>query len=48
MKIEDGVFIGCNFNLVVFVMVGEGVYVVVGLIVMEDVSGKVFVIVRVR
>lgn len=48
IKIEDGVFIGCNFNLVVFVIVGEGVYVAVGLIVIEDVLGEVFVIVRVR
>lgn len=48
IKIEDGVFVGCNLNLIVFVIIGEGVYVVVGLIVMDDVLGKVLLIVCVK
>ncbi|WP_336156446.1 bifunctional UDP-N-acetylglucosamine diphosphorylase/glucosamine-1-phosphate N-acetyltransferase GlmU [Bacillus sp. 204(2023)] len=47
-KIEDGVFIGCNSNLVAPVTVGEGAYVAAGSTVTEDVPGKALAIARAR
>ena len=38
-KIEDGVFIGCNSNLVAPVPIGEGAYVAAGSTITEDVPG---------
>ena len=38
-KIEDGVFIGCNSNLVAPVTVGKGAYVAAGSTITEDVPG---------
>ncbi|MGG0719528.1 bifunctional UDP-N-acetylglucosamine diphosphorylase/glucosamine-1-phosphate N-acetyltransferase GlmU [Robertmurraya massiliosenegalensis] len=47
-KIEDGVFIGCNSNLVAPVTVGAGAYVAAGSTVTEDVPGKALAIARAR
>ncbi|WP_110114673.1 bifunctional UDP-N-acetylglucosamine diphosphorylase/glucosamine-1-phosphate N-acetyltransferase GlmU [Bacillus sp. CGMCC 1.16541] len=47
-KIEDGVFVGCNSNLVAPVTIGEGAYVAAGSTVTEDVPGKALSIARAR
>lgn len=47
-KIEDGVFIGCNSNLVAPVTVGKGAYVAAGSTVTEDVPGEALAIARAR
>lgn len=47
-KIEDGVFIGCNSNLVAPVTVGKGAYVAAGSTITEDVPGQALSIARAR
>lgn len=47
-KIEDGVFIGCNSNLVAPVTVGKGAYVAAGSTITEDVPGESLSIARAR
>ncbi|WP_019157169.1 bifunctional UDP-N-acetylglucosamine diphosphorylase/glucosamine-1-phosphate N-acetyltransferase GlmU [Robertmurraya massiliosenegalensis] len=47
-KIEDGVFIGCNSNLVAPVTVGAGAYVAAGSTVTKDVPGNALAIARAR
>jgi bifunctional UDP-N-acetylglucosamine pyrophosphorylase/glucosamine-1-phosphate N-acetyltransferase len=47
-KIEDGVFIGCNSNLVAPVTVGKGAYVAAGSTITEDVPGEGLAIARAR
>ncbi|MBM7704915.1 bifunctional UDP-N-acetylglucosamine diphosphorylase/glucosamine-1-phosphate N-acetyltransferase GlmU [Metabacillus iocasae] len=47
-KIEDGVFVGCNSNLVAPVTIGEGAYVAAGSTVTEDVPSKALSIARAR
>lgn len=47
-KIEDGVFIGCNSNLVAPVKVGKGAYVAAGSTVTEDVPGDALAVARAR
>ncbi|MCM3708331.1 MULTISPECIES: bifunctional UDP-N-acetylglucosamine diphosphorylase/glucosamine-1-phosphate N-acetyltransferase GlmU [Cytobacillus] len=47
-KIEDGVFIGCNSNLVAPVTIGEGAYVAAGSTITEDVPGEALSIARAR
>ena len=42
-KIEDGVFIGCNSNLVAPVTVGKGAYVAAGSTITKDVPGEALV-----
>lgn len=46
--IEDGVFIGCNSNLVAPVTVGKGAYVAAGSTITEDVPGEALSIARAR
>jgi bifunctional UDP-N-acetylglucosamine pyrophosphorylase/glucosamine-1-phosphate N-acetyltransferase len=46
--IEDGVFIGCNSNLVAPVTVGKGDYVAAGSTITEDVPGEALSIARAR
>ncbi|MEH6992192.1 bifunctional UDP-N-acetylglucosamine diphosphorylase/glucosamine-1-phosphate N-acetyltransferase GlmU [Neobacillus drentensis] len=45
-KIEDGVFIGCNSNLVAPVTVGKGAYVAAGSTITKDVPGNALSIAR--
>jgi bifunctional UDP-N-acetylglucosamine pyrophosphorylase / glucosamine-1-phosphate N-acetyltransferase len=45
-KIEDGVFIGCNSNLVAPVTIGKGAYVAAGSTVTKDVPGNTLAIAR--
>ena len=47
-KIEDGVFIGCNSNLVAPVTVGEGAYVAAGSTITEDVPSDALALARAR
>ncbi|MFE8704033.1 bifunctional UDP-N-acetylglucosamine diphosphorylase/glucosamine-1-phosphate N-acetyltransferase GlmU [Cytobacillus sp. FJAT-54145] len=47
-KIEDGVFIGCNSNLVAPVTIGKGAYVAAGSTITEDVPGEALSIARAR
>jgi bifunctional UDP-N-acetylglucosamine pyrophosphorylase/glucosamine-1-phosphate N-acetyltransferase len=47
-KIEDGVFIGCNSNLVAPVTVGKGAYVAAGSTITKDVPGNALSIARSR
>ncbi|WP_409296411.1 bifunctional UDP-N-acetylglucosamine diphosphorylase/glucosamine-1-phosphate N-acetyltransferase GlmU [Peribacillus sp. SCS-26] len=47
-KIEDGVFIGCNSNLVAPVTIGEGAYVAAGSTITEDVPSDALSIARAR
>ena len=42
-KIEDGVFIGCNSNLVAPVTVGKGAYVAAGSTITQDVPGEALI-----
>lgn len=46
--IKDGVFIGCNSNLVAPVTIGENAYVAAGSTITEDVPGKALSIARAR
>ncbi|MEH7084898.1 bifunctional UDP-N-acetylglucosamine diphosphorylase/glucosamine-1-phosphate N-acetyltransferase GlmU [Neobacillus drentensis] len=45
-KIEDGVFIGCNSNLVAPVTIGKGAYVAAGSTITKDVPGDALSIAR--
>ncbi|KIY23432.1 bifunctional UDP-N-acetylglucosamine diphosphorylase/glucosamine-1-phosphate N-acetyltransferase GlmU [Mesobacillus subterraneus] len=45
-KIEDGVFIGCNANLVAPVTIGKGAYVAAGSTITTDVPGEALAIAR--
>lgn len=47
-KIEDGVFIGCNSNLVAPVSIGKGAYIAAGSTITEDVPGEALSIARAR
>jgi bifunctional UDP-N-acetylglucosamine pyrophosphorylase / glucosamine-1-phosphate N-acetyltransferase len=47
-KIEDGVFVGCNSNLVAPVTVGKGAYIAAGSTITEDVPGESLSIARAR
>ncbi|NLP53019.1 bifunctional UDP-N-acetylglucosamine diphosphorylase/glucosamine-1-phosphate N-acetyltransferase GlmU [Bacillus sp. RO1] len=47
-KIEDGVFVGCNSNLVAPVTIGKGAYVAAGSTITEDVPGEALSIARAR
>ncbi|PLT30855.1 bifunctional UDP-N-acetylglucosamine diphosphorylase/glucosamine-1-phosphate N-acetyltransferase GlmU [Peribacillus deserti] len=47
-KIEDGVFIGCNSNLVAPVTIGKGAYVAAGSTITEDVPGDALSVARAR
>ncbi|RFU60945.1 bifunctional UDP-N-acetylglucosamine diphosphorylase/glucosamine-1-phosphate N-acetyltransferase GlmU [Bacillus sp. V59.32b] len=47
-KIEDGVFIGCNSNLIAPVTVGKNAYVAAGSTITEDVPGEALSIARAR
>ncbi|WP_433959622.1 bifunctional UDP-N-acetylglucosamine diphosphorylase/glucosamine-1-phosphate N-acetyltransferase GlmU [Cytobacillus horneckiae] len=47
-KIEDGVFVGCNSNLVAPVTIGEGAYIAAGSTITEDVPGNALSIARAR
>ncbi|WNS75546.1 bifunctional UDP-N-acetylglucosamine diphosphorylase/glucosamine-1-phosphate N-acetyltransferase GlmU [Bacillus sp. DTU_2020_1000418_1_SI_GHA_SEK_038] len=47
-KIEDGVFVGCNSNLVAPVTIGENAYVAAGSTITEDVPGGALSIARAR
>lgn len=47
-KIEDGVFIGCNSNLVAPVTVGKGAYVAAGSTITQDVPSEALSIARAR
>ncbi|PLR78939.1 bifunctional UDP-N-acetylglucosamine diphosphorylase/glucosamine-1-phosphate N-acetyltransferase GlmU [Bacillus sp. V3-13] len=47
-KIEDGVFIGCNSNLVAPLTVGKGAYVAAGSTITEDVPAEALSIARAR
>ena len=47
-KIEDGVFIGCNSNLVAPVTIGKGAYVAAGSTITEDVPGEALAVARAR
>jgi bifunctional UDP-N-acetylglucosamine pyrophosphorylase / glucosamine-1-phosphate N-acetyltransferase len=47
-RIEDGVFIGCNSNLVAPVTVGKGAYVAAGSTITEDVPGEALALARAR
>ncbi len=47
-KIEDGVFVGCNSNLVAPVTIGKNAYVAAGSTVTEDVPGQALAIARAR
>ncbi|WP_409290926.1 bifunctional UDP-N-acetylglucosamine diphosphorylase/glucosamine-1-phosphate N-acetyltransferase GlmU [Peribacillus sp. SCS-37] len=47
-KIEDGVFIGCNSNLVAPVTIGEGAYVAAGSTITQDVPSDALSIARAR
>ncbi|MEO2077186.1 MAG: bifunctional UDP-N-acetylglucosamine diphosphorylase/glucosamine-1-phosphate N-acetyltransferase GlmU [Bacillus sp. (in: firmicutes)] len=45
-KIEDGVFVGCNSNLVAPVTIGKGAYVAAGSTITKDVPGEALSIAR--
>ncbi|RFU62642.1 bifunctional UDP-N-acetylglucosamine diphosphorylase/glucosamine-1-phosphate N-acetyltransferase GlmU [Peribacillus glennii] len=47
-KIEDGVFVGCNSNLVAPVTIGKNAYVAAGSTITEDVPGDALSIARAR
>ncbi|RDI38408.1 bifunctional UDP-N-acetylglucosamine diphosphorylase/glucosamine-1-phosphate N-acetyltransferase GlmU [Falsibacillus pallidus] len=47
-KIEDGVFVGCNSNLVAPVNIGKGAYIAAGSTITEDVPGEALSIARAR
>ncbi|QED45882.1 bifunctional UDP-N-acetylglucosamine diphosphorylase/glucosamine-1-phosphate N-acetyltransferase GlmU [Cytobacillus dafuensis] len=47
-KIEDGVFVGCNSNLVAPVKVGKNAYIAAGSTITEDVPGEALSIARAR
>lgn len=47
-KIEDGVFVGCNSNLVAPVTIGKNAYVAAGCTITEDVPGEALSIARAR
>jgi bifunctional UDP-N-acetylglucosamine pyrophosphorylase / glucosamine-1-phosphate N-acetyltransferase len=47
-QIEDGVFVGCNSNLVAPVKVGKGAYIAAGSTITEDVPGESLSIARAR
>ncbi|NHM33491.1 bifunctional UDP-N-acetylglucosamine diphosphorylase/glucosamine-1-phosphate N-acetyltransferase GlmU [Neobacillus terrae] len=47
-KIEDGVFIGCNSNLVAPVTIGKGAYVAAGSTITNNVPGEALSIARAR
>lgn len=47
-KIEDGVFVGCNSNLVAPVTIGKGAYVAAGSTITEDVPAQSLSIARAR
>jgi bifunctional UDP-N-acetylglucosamine pyrophosphorylase/glucosamine-1-phosphate N-acetyltransferase len=47
-KIEDGVFIGCNSNLVAPVTIGKGAYVAAGSTITKDVPGEALSIARAK
>jgi bifunctional UDP-N-acetylglucosamine pyrophosphorylase/glucosamine-1-phosphate N-acetyltransferase len=47
-KIEDGVFVGCNSNLVAPVTIGTNAYVAAGSTITEDVPGQALSIARAR
>ncbi|MCM3575873.1 bifunctional UDP-N-acetylglucosamine diphosphorylase/glucosamine-1-phosphate N-acetyltransferase GlmU [Mesobacillus subterraneus] len=47
-KIEDGVFIGCNSNLVAPVTIGKDAYVAAGSTITEDVPGEALALARAR
>jgi bifunctional UDP-N-acetylglucosamine pyrophosphorylase / glucosamine-1-phosphate N-acetyltransferase len=47
-KIEDGVFIGCNSNLVAPVTIGKGAYVAAGSTITDDVPGEALALARAR
>ena len=47
-KIEDGVFIGCNSNLVAPVTVGKGAYVAAGSTITKNVPGDALAVARAR
>ncbi|QFT87122.1 Bifunctional protein GlmU [Bacillus sp. THAF10] len=47
-KIEDGVFVGCNSNLVAPVTIGKNAYVAAGSTITEDVPGEALSIARAR
>ncbi|HAQ07744.1 MAG TPA: bifunctional UDP-N-acetylglucosamine diphosphorylase/glucosamine-1-phosphate N-acetyltransferase GlmU [Bacillus bacterium] len=47
-KIEDGVFVGCNSNLVAPVTIGKGAYVAAGSTITEDVPGEALAVARAR
>ncbi|HLO10628.1 MAG TPA: bifunctional UDP-N-acetylglucosamine diphosphorylase/glucosamine-1-phosphate N-acetyltransferase GlmU [Pseudoneobacillus sp.] len=47
-KIEDGVFVGCNSNLVAPVKIGKGAYIAAGSTITEDVPEEALSIARAR
>ncbi|MDZ5474331.1 bifunctional UDP-N-acetylglucosamine diphosphorylase/glucosamine-1-phosphate N-acetyltransferase GlmU [Bacillus sp. 31A1R] len=47
-KIEDGVFVGCNSNLVAPVHIGKGAYIAAGSTITDDVPGEALSIARAR
>jgi bifunctional UDP-N-acetylglucosamine pyrophosphorylase / glucosamine-1-phosphate N-acetyltransferase len=47
-KIEDGVFVGCNSNLVAPVTIGKGAYIAAGSTITQDVPGDALSIARAR
>ncbi|WP_335872095.1 bifunctional UDP-N-acetylglucosamine diphosphorylase/glucosamine-1-phosphate N-acetyltransferase GlmU [Bacillus sp. 2205SS5-2] len=47
-RIEDGVFVGCNSNLVAPVTIGEGAYIAAGSTITEDVPSEALSIARAR
>ncbi|MFS0784143.1 bifunctional UDP-N-acetylglucosamine diphosphorylase/glucosamine-1-phosphate N-acetyltransferase GlmU [Bacillus sp. 1P06AnD] len=47
-KIGDGVFVGCNSNLIAPVSVGEGAYIAAGSTITDDVPGNAMAIARSR
>lgn len=47
-KIEDGVFVGCNSNLVAPITIGKNAYVAAGSTITEDVPGEALSIARAR
>jgi len=47
-KIEDGVFVGCNSNLIAPVTIGEGAYIAAGSTITENVPGDALALARAR
>ncbi|MGG4038789.1 bifunctional UDP-N-acetylglucosamine diphosphorylase/glucosamine-1-phosphate N-acetyltransferase GlmU [Heyndrickxia ginsengihumi] len=47
-KIEDGVFVGCNSNLIAPVTIGKNAYIAAGSTITEDVPGEALSIARAR